>query len=423
MGEMWQNGPCETCECSPMGQMCMHMDCYTAFMDPPCQNLVYNDGECCPICADEPVTEKPEEYFYPTKPSDIIEHADEINDTEEATKTPEEDMHFTVPMLDDAVTVPTLPPSDDSSDDTDDTGDDSGSGDDDTGSGDYIDAPVDYTCYSEHNKATYQDSESWSEGPCLTCQCLDGYTACISMACQPPMCQHYHTKPGHCCPTCLEDPEPEFTSWGKWSECHMDDNTQTCGQGTQMRERELLPAKPGQAQYIPASHETLEEKNCFVPCEDPVEECPSDIICDHLAPVCGSAQPGPASTFKSECHLNLAACRAGHAPALLYAGECNPDDDLPVESMCQRDGPVKTSVKYSFNDTLEECVGPVTDVKTCASLLCGGGSASCCKATDFEPVEVLVSCYSARAPREFLRFRKHIHYSATRCECQDSNAP
>lgn len=407
------------------------MDCYTAFMDPPCQNLVYNDGECCPICADEPVTTKPEEHFYPTKAPEKEQYDTSYNF--KTTKKPEEDLHFTVPVLGDdgeelvddetsqpGDAPPTLSPPSGSPDD--DTGDDTGD-DDNTDPGDFIGPPADYTCYSEHNKQTYQDSETWNEGPCLECQCMDGYTACISMACAALVCQHYETKPGACCPTCLEDPEPEYSPWSKWSECHLDDNTLDCGQGTQMRERQLLPAKPGQALYVPLPHEVLEEKNCFVPCPDPVEECPSDIICDHLAPVCGSAQPGPASTFMSECHLNLAACRLGHPPALLYAGECDPDDDLPAESMCQRDGPVKTSVKYSFNDTLEECVGPVTDVRTCAALLCQGGSNACCKATDFEPVEVLVSCYSAKAPREFLRFRKHIHYSATRCECQDSNAP
>lgn len=426
-GEEWNEGPCMSCQCSYAGPMCMHYDCFTQFMSPPCENLIFSDGECCPVCADPPMTQAPPtmmpEFLFPTRraPTQVYDMSP-LEPLE--TNAPPTEIYY--PTLSDEF-YPTLaeefyetygPP---------------------MNPDDYVDdyvtmpPPVAYTCYSEVNQQTYMDSESWMEGSCTDCFCANGYTACTMMACAMPYCEHTITKPGECCPTCLVEPTPEYSSWTQWSDCHFEnDDQKQCGQGQQVRERDMLPAPEGQAQYQPSLMELVEEKTCFLPCPEnngpilggvDMDECPDDIICDHLTPVCGTAKPGPAASFKSECHLALAACRNGRAPTLLYKGECNPDDDLPAESMCQRDGPVKTSVKYGFNDTMEECFGPVTDIKTCASLLCGGGSSTCCKATDFEPIEVLVSCYSAQAPREFLRFRKHIHYSATACECQDEKSP
>ena len=80
---------------------------------------------------------------------------------------------------------------------------------------------------------------------------------------------------------------------------------------------------------------------------------------------------------------------------------------MPGYFLCQNDGPIRTSVKYEYKDDLEECFGPVTDIQTCTALLCEGGSKTCCQATEHEPIEVTVSCYSIK-PRQFLRTKTHV---------------
>lgn len=275
-------------------------------------------------------------------------------------------------------------------------------------------------CHSDRTGMTYRNGESWSEDDCTNCTCVDGFSACYVMDCFMMDCEHVRDVPGQCCHECLdvEPPTstPEFTPWTQWGKCYFRYGHQHCGMGYQYRERDVDNSE-SQVRYEPKQDEIYEERSCFEACLDDddnvdITKCAPESICDYPDPVCGSAEPGPTTTFRSECELNIKACQKGNLPIKLYSGMCNPEDDIPANQICERDGPIRTTVKYEYEDEMEQCFGPVTDIKTCASLLCKGGSKTCCKATNFEPIEVSVSCYSIN-PREFLRFKKHVHYSAT----------
>jgi len=279
-------------------------------------------------------------------------------------------------------------------------------------------------CHSDYTNETYITGEEWSEGDCQHCTCVNGDSLCYHMDCFMMDCKHRVKVPGQCCDKCLDvappEPEPEFGPWSPWGKCYFRFGNNHCGKGYQYRERKFIGPVDI---YEPSEDEIYEERTCFEACKDENDEiepsmCPEATICDHREPVCGSAAPGPAQTWDSMCHLAVAACKHGQKPVKLYSGECKPGDDTPANALCERDGPVATTVKYESKDEMEECVGPVTDVKTCASLLCKGGAGTCCKPTGFTAIEVTVSCYSPD-PRAFLRHKKHVHYSATGCSCAD----
>jgi len=292
---------------------------------------------------------------------------------------------------------------------------------------DPFNTPTTQTCHSEYNDMAYGEGGSWTEGDCTNCTCHNGNSLCVVQDCFTPNCNYPVKVPGQCCYECLDEPEPEFTPWTMWGECHFEITVdqELCGMGTQQRHREMLPLPEGVAPYEPKEEDYFQTRACFIPCQDEntgevdTDNCPLENVCDHVEPVCGSPGPGPTTTYQSECILNIKACKAGKMPIKLYSGKCDPEDDMPAMKLCNRDGPVRTSVKYEFKDYMEECFGPVTDIKTCNHLLCDGGSKTCCKATSYEPIEVQVSCYSLN-PREFLRFKKHVHYSATACGCEEN---
>jgi len=281
-------------------------------------------------------------------------------------------------------------------------------------------------CHSEYTGMTYRNGQSWSEGDCSNCTCDNGFSACFVMDCFMFDCKHRQDVPGQCCDVCLDeepnDPAPEFTSWTPWSKCSFRYGHNRCGIGFQYRERDVDNSNR-RYPYKPKTNEVYDERTCFEACKDPegnvdTTKCPSDVICNYMDPVCGSTSPGPTTSFKSECDLNVKACHKGNLPIKIYHGMCDPTDDMPGYFLCQNDGPIRTSVKYEYKDDLEECFGPVTDIQTCTALLCEGGSKTCCQATEHEPIEVTVSCYSIK-PRQFLRTKTHVHYSAKSCQCQD----
>jgi hypothetical protein len=218
--------------------------------------------------------------------------------------------------------------------------------------------------------------------------------------------------------------EPSFYPWTPFGRCKFVNNT--CGIGVQVRTRAQIEPEDGQTVREPTEGELRQERVCFEGCTDPDTgepigpPCPDSSICDQLSPVCGAPGPGISETYDSLCHLNIDACNKKEKPIYLYPGECDPDDKNPSKRLCQRDGPLQTHVRYWYNDTNMECFGPVTEVKTCNGMLCEGSTGSCCHCHEKSPVTVTVTCYSHN-PRAFLKNLKHVHYTAKKCMCKDSN--
>lgn len=169
----------------------------------------------------------------------------------------------------------------------------------------------------------------------------------------------------------------------------------------------------GRTPREPTDKEVRETRTCYKVCSPP-GKCPEEAICDRLDPVCGVIGSGNGKNFKSECLMNVKACKAGTTARKLYSGQCD-DRPGPKPQLCT-DGPRVTTVKYYSNSTLEECVGPEVKVKTCSGNLCAGGSTTCCQAASKSPITVNVTCYS-KANKKFTRSKKHIHYTANRCAC------
>jgi hypothetical protein len=218
---------------------------------------------------------------------------------------------------------------------------------------------------------------------------------------------HHTTTPGG-------RPEPEFGPWSPFSSCQFESGV--CGVGVQVRTRYVLPRQDGQTPREPTEAELRETRTCYKVCPNP-GECPEETICDRVDPICGVIGTGNGETFESECIMNVRACKAKKQATKLHAGEC---DDNPGPQLCAN-GPVKSQVKYFLNSTLEECYGPETDIMVCDNMLCTGGSSTCCKAVEKSPIQVTITCYSHN-PRAFTRSKSHVHYTATKCACQEREA-
>ena len=60
------------------------------------------------------------------------------------------------------------------------------------------------TVCTDYNGMTRAEGERWKDGPCLSCECLNGSPACVSPACMGPTspdCVMVETNEEVCCPT------------------------------------------------------------------------------------------------------------------------------------------------------------------------------------------------------------------------------
>ncbi|CAL1544000.1 unnamed protein product [Lymnaea stagnalis] len=216
--------------------------------------------------------------------------------------------------------------------------------------------------------------------------------------------------------------EPLFTPWSPYSKCLFKDTTKNCGEGLQVKNRQIVPHDDLRPVREVEDYETTDRRPCFEPCLDeatgnPVGECPEPSFCNEVDPVCGSLGSGAAKEYNSECELNVAACVEARLPHKLYSGSCDPEDGAVRHRYCEQAGPVQVAVKYDIERDGVHCVGEPVSVGSCGDLLCEGGAGTCCKATSYEQVQVSVQCYSLETKLPVSNV-KHVYISAKECKCQ-----
>ncbi|XP_059158628.1 uncharacterized protein LOC131942724 [Physella acuta] len=230
---------------------------------------------------------------------------------------------------------------------------------------------------------------------------------------------------GHGSPTPLPRPpaEPIFTPWTPYSTCQLAVPGAECGVGIQIRNRELAPYDDGRPVRNVNHFELNSNRTCYVPCPKPKHgqparsNCPETSFCNAVEPVCGSIGTGAASQFKSECKLNVTACQKSDVPNKLYAGDCDAEDSGAKKRYCEEAGPVDDLMTYNVEKDGLHCVGQPVNVGNCGNLLCSGAEGTCCKAVEYEKIQVVAECFS-KATKKSVDHEKHIYFSATKCKCQ-----
>ncbi|CAL1532136.1 unnamed protein product [Lymnaea stagnalis] len=220
----------------------------------------------------------------------------------------------------------------------------------------------------------------------------------------------------------LPPSEPIFTPWSPYSQCLFTDKLRNCGEGTQVKNRQVAPYDDFRPVRQVEPYETGASRPCFVACVNiltgaPEGLCPEQSLCNEVDPVCGSLGAGAAKEFKSECELNISACQASKVPHKLYSGSCDPEDGSALRRYCEEAGPVQVAVKYDIEKDGEHCVGEPVTIGSCGDLLCEGEAGTCCKATKFEQIQVDVQCYSLSTKQPISQI-KHVYISAIECQCQ-----
>ncbi|KAI8784825.1 zonadhesin, partial [Biomphalaria glabrata] len=218
--------------------------------------------------------------------------------------------------------------------------------------------------------------------------------------------------------------EPIFTPWSPYSKCLFDDKVKNCGKGTEIRNRRVVPYDDFRKVRPVEDYERDQSRPCFVPCTDfvnvsPEDNCPPVSFCNDIDPVCGSVGAGAAQEYNSECEMNVQACLAQKPAHKLYSGPCDPEDGPQIRHFCTA-GPLKVSVKYDKEESGEHCIGQAINIGSCSDMLCDGESTTCCRAVDFELIQVPLQCYDMIS-RQATREAKHEYMSAKQCECQPSH--
>ncbi|GFO41325.1 fibrillin-2-like [Plakobranchus ocellatus] len=186
--------------------------------------------------------------------------------------------------------------------------------------------------------------------------------------------------------------EPVFTSWTAFGDCRY--NSGDCGLGSQVRSRKVVPFSDNRPVREVGDFETRESRVCFTKCPDmDPADCPCSCVCDGDFPVCGSVGPGKAKTFKSECALVLQGCADGFTTIKLYDGACSENDESIDSHICSS-GPRHELMKYDQIKDGLRCVGEPVYIGTCQNMLCEGLSCNCCRALEFERIQVDVDCFS-----------------------------
>ncbi|XP_059158596.1 uncharacterized protein LOC131942703 [Physella acuta] len=217
--------------------------------------------------------------------------------------------------------------------------------------------------------------------------------------------------------------EPIFTPWTPYSTCQLVVPGAECGVGIQIRNRELAPYDDGRKVRDVANSELSSNRPCYVPCPKPESgepadsNCPETSFCNAVEPVCGSIGTSAASQFKSECELNVTACQKSDVPHKLYAGDCDAEDSGAKKRYCEEAGPVDDLMTYNVEKDGLHCVGQPVNVGNCGNLLCSGAEGTCCKAVEYEKIQVVAECFS-QATKESVGQEKHTYFSATKCMCQ-----
>ncbi|KAH9514792.1 hypothetical protein Btru_023650 [Bulinus truncatus] len=218
--------------------------------------------------------------------------------------------------------------------------------------------------------------------------------------------------------------QPRFTPWTPYSHCVFTDSEKNCGEGTQVRNRQVVPYEDLRPIREVHSYEVSQSQPCFVPCKDdngsPTSQCPVPSFCGDGEPVCGSVGAGAPKEFKSECELNVTACESDEEPIKLYSGPCDLEDGSKPQQFCDKAGPKKVSVKYDVERGGEHCVGQYVEIGSCDNLLCDATTDTCCRASAYEQIVVPVQCYSL-ATKLAASQTVHVYVSATKCNCQVRN--
>ncbi|KAM6973259.1 cysteine-rich motor neuron 1 protein [Aplochiton taeniatus] len=145
----------------------------------------------------------------------------------------------------------------------------------------------------------HASGESWHDG-CRDCYCHGGREMCALISCPVPACDSPAIRPGHCCPTCPDDPPPHEPSLGETSVClapggefftegeswNIDACTQcTCHSGRTLCETEVCPPL--------LCHSPVRTQDSCCP------HCPEDVTIPQPPSSTGNSTP-PAPFCRSE---------------------------------------------------------------------------------------------------------------------------
>ncbi|XP_022082453.1 zonadhesin-like [Acanthaster planci] len=191
------------------------------------------------------------------------------------------------------------------------------------------------------NGTEYKHGDRWIPGPCETCECDRGETACRRPSCSLPLCDNPVVQPGDCCPTCPDGPEVIIGP-----PCTFKGNTYKSGEQFQSDQCTTCHCTEGSVQCVPVSCPLLtcpnairREGQCCLEC--PAEPC---ITKSGIRPH-GSQWDENACT-SCRCIQGATTCEAQVCPELNCTAEDVPDaccDQCPGDTPCQYKG--KTYVK------------------------------------------------------------------------------